>query len=303
MPEGVSMPCRIATLAASTDPADLAVNWARLKKNFDALFVTEASVDALKQTIVELAVRGRLVAQNPAHAGASEVLQRTGAEKLRLAKAGKVGRDKPLRAIDLRSAPFTLPYGWAWARFPEIGIFERGKSRHRPRNDPKLFDPPIYPLVQTGEVARADDLIQEFHSQYSELGLEQSKLWPEGTLCITIAANIADAAILGFDACFPDSVVGFIPCAPITSAKYFLYFMRTAKADLLRFAPSTAQKNINLGILETVLIPLPPIEEMSLIVTKVEELMTLCDELKVLIADAVDTQRHLADVIVEKAAA
>ena len=82
-------------------------------------------------------------------------------------------------------------------------------------------------------------------------------------MCITIAANIADSGILGFDACFPDSVVGLIPSEKNLNSKYFEYFMRTAKENLTKYAPSTAQKNINLGILETVYIPLPPSAEIN----------------------------------------
>ena len=96
----------------------------------------------------------------------------------------------------------------------------------------------------------------------------------------SIAANIADSALLGFDACFPDSVVGFVPFAPIPDARYFEYFMRTAQSNLEQFAPSTAQKNINLGILDELLIPLPPVEEMRRIVEHVEALMGLCDTLE-----------------------
>ena len=126
-------------------------------------------------------------------------------------------------------------------------------------------------------------------------------MWPAGTLCITIAANIADSALLGFDACFPDSVVGFVPCEPLNDTKYFLAFMKTARENLLKFAPATAQKNINLEILESVLIPLPPLKEISRIVAKIDELMVLCDQLKTSIADASLLQQKLADVLIEQA--
>lgn len=293
----------LTTLVSSADAADLAANWARLESNFDTLFTTEASIDAIKQTILDLAVRGKLVEQDARDQAASELLKQTAKGKADLIRQGLAKRDKALPRVDHSSVPFKLPSGWTWARFPELGIFERGKSKHRPRNDPKLFSPGIYPLIQTGEVARATGLITEVHSYYSEVGLAQSKLWKEGTLCITIAANIADAAIMGFDACFPDSVVGFVPAKPISDPSYFLYFIRTAKADLLRFAPSTAQKNINLGILETLVIPLPPLAEQRRIVAKVDALMALCDALKIRLADAAQTQRRLADAVVERAAA
>ncbi|MER9142071.1 restriction endonuclease subunit S [Mesorhizobium sp. M0871] len=291
----------LATLKASRDAKELADNWARIEAHFDTLFVTEDSVDELKQTILQLAVMGRLVPQDPKDEPASELLKKVKVEKAKLVLRRMINKPKLLPSIEDNEKPFTLPKGWMWARFPEVGIFERGKSRHRPRDDPKLFNPGLYPLVQTGEVARANEIINEFHSEYSEEGLEQSKMWPKGTMCITIAANIADTAILGFDACFPDSVVGFIPFAPISNPRFFLHFMKTAKADLLRFAPSTAQKNINLSILESVLVPIPPLEEMERIVGKIDELSAYCNSLKASIRESGATSLTLADAIVAKA--
>jgi type I restriction enzyme S subunit len=277
-------------LTQSPSAADFAASWQRIARHFDTLFTTEASIDALKQTLLQLAVMGKLVPQNLTDEPASELLKRIQAERAKLVAEGKIKKDKPLPEIGEDEKPFELPEGWSWARFPELGVFGRGKSKHRPRNDPSLFNPGIYPLVQTGEVARAGTVIREYHSKYSELGLSQSKLWPQGTLCITIAANIADSAILGFEACFPDSVVGFIPSPLIGDSRYFLAFMKTAREHLLKFAPSTAQKNINLEILESVQIPLPPVSEMHRIVAKVDELMALCDQL----AARIKTARELA---------
>lgn len=177
-----------------------------------------------------------------------------------------------------------------------------GKSKHRPRNDPSLFDPGIYPLIQTGEVSRAGKFITEVHSYYSEVGLAQSRLWPAGTLCITIAANIADSAILSFDACFPDSVVGFIPARRFEDARYFLIFMKTARQRLVDFAPATAQKNINLDVLNSVLIPLPPAAEQRRIVSRVEELQRLCADLRRRLTQARTTQAQLADALVAEVA-
>jgi type I restriction enzyme S subunit len=229
-------------------------------------------------------------------------LQKIRTEKDQLIAHGKIKRDKPLPPITDEEKPFELPQGWEWARFPELGEFGRGKSKHRPRNDPALFNPPIYPVVQTGEVARAKGVIQEYHSKYSEVGLAQSRLWPQGTLCITIAANIADAALLGFDSCFPDSVVGFVPAQTLGNAKYFLAFMETARNDLIRFAPATAQKNINLEILGTLLIPVPPLAEMSRIVTRVNELRSLCADLRLGLNLAQLTQSNLAATLVQATA-
>ncbi len=131
--------------------------------------------------------------------------------------------------------------------------------------------------------------------------MSQSLRWPKGTLCITIAANIADSGILNFDACFPDSVVGFIPVSILGNARYFEYFVRTAKANLLEFAPATAQKNINLEILTQVLIPLPPLAELHRIVAKVDALMALCDQLEASLDAAAATRRRLLGALLAEA--
>lgn len=289
----------LGTLTESTTPEELAANWQRVAEHFDLLMDRPEAVDVLEQTVLQLAVRGLLVPQDPSDEPAAMVLAQIRAHKAQPTSDGRVKRDKPLPAVDMEATPFALPRGWAWARFPELGEFGRGKSKHRPRNDPALFSPPIYPLVQTGEVARAKGTILEFHSKYSELGLAQSRLWPAGTLCITIAANIADAAVLGFDACFPDSVVGFVPASCLGGTTYFQAFLETAKTDLVKFAPATAQKNINLEILESLLVPLPPKSEIERIVARVAELRRLCADLRQRLAASQATQSRLAGALVE----
>ena len=154
--------------------------------------------------------------------------------------------------------PATNPMGWPIKPLGEIGELDRGRSRHRPRNDPTLLGGP-YPLIQTGEVANSGGRIREYVQTYSELGLAQSKMWPAGTLCITIAANIASTGILEFDACFPDSVVGFIP-GPDTTTEYVQFILTRLRDVLERNAPQVAQKNINLKVLRSLVVPVPPIE-------------------------------------------
>jgi type I restriction enzyme, S subunit len=293
----------LGTLTNSETPEALAENWQRVAAHFDLLLDRPEAVDALEQTILQLAVRGLLVPQDPADEPASVLLQKIRTEKERQIAEGKIKRDKPPPAIPAEEEPFSLPHGWVWARFPELGEFGRGKSKHRPRNDPALFNPPIYPLVQTGEVARARHVIQNYHSKYSPFGLAQSKLWPAGTLCITIAANIADAAVLGFDACFPDSVVGFIPSPILDDTGYFLAFMETARTQLVAFAPATAQKNINLEILGSLAIPVPPLGEMRRIVARVDSLRRLCADLRERLTASQATQSHLAEALVASATA
>ncbi|AVT49767.1 restriction endonuclease subunit S [Shewanella baltica] len=276
-------------------------DWQRVAEHFDTLFTTSASIDTLKQTILQLAVMGKLVKQDPNDEPAAKLLERIAKEKVQQIKEGKIKKQKPLPAITDEEKPFELPQGWEWCRLPDLGELARGKSKHRPRNDPKLYQGGNIPLVQTGDVARSSGIIGTYTAQYNEFGLAQSQLWPKGTLCITIAANIADTGILGFDACFPDSVVGYTPFNFSIPTKYFDYFIRTAKSNLERFAPSTAQKNINLEILSQVLVPCPPAQEFQRVVDKVDELMALCDQLKARLADAQTTQLHLTDAIVEQA--
>ena len=160
--------------------------------------------------------------------------------------------------LDLFGDPVVNPKGWQRKKFSEIGALDRGISKHRPRNAPELLGGP-YPLVQTGEVANCDGYIREYHSAYSEVGLRQSKMWPAGTLCITIAANIAKAGILTFDACFPDSIVGFRAedVATVEFVRGWLSFLQKSLEDA---APESAQKNINLALLRNLAVPLPPFE-------------------------------------------
>jgi type I restriction enzyme, S subunit len=267
-------------LLAARDAAEFQTRWQTVSDHFPTLTAAPNQTAKLRQTVLQLAVQGKLTRQDPQDEPAPILLRRICAERERLVKEKRIKRADPLPPINPDETPFALPSGWTWARFPELGEFGRGKSKHRPRNDPTLFSGGKYPLVQTGDVARANGVIKTYTGLYNERGLLQSRMWAAGTLCITIAANIADAAILGFNACFPDSVVGFVPSREIGNAEFFVYFMETAKHQLESFAPSTAQKNINLNILERLLIPLPPLEEQKRIVATVNRLMALCDDLE-----------------------
>ncbi|HDP7470639.1 TPA: restriction endonuclease subunit S [Escherichia coli] len=291
----------LGTLTDSQNAEELAENWTRISEHFDTLFTTEASVDALKQTILQLAVMGKLVPQDPNDEPASELLKRIAQEKAQLVKEGKIKKQKSLPPISDEEKPFELPEGWEWSYLSDIGILARGRSKHRPRNDPTLYADGTIPLVQTGDVARSNGCINTYSALYNQLGLSQSKLWNKGTLCITIAANIADSGILNFDACFPDSVVGFTPYENEIPVLYFHYFMMTIKSTLEKFAPSTAQKNINIDILSQLFFPCPPLEEFHRIVDKVQYLLSVCDVLRAYIQSAQQTQLHLADALTDAA--
>ena len=152
---------------------------------------------------------------------------------------------------------------------PELGELGRGVSKHRPRNAPELLGGK-YPLIQTGEVANAELYITSYENTYSEIGFKQSKMWDAGTLCITIAANIAKTAILTYDACFPDSVVGF-NANEQTNNIFIHYWFSFFQAILEAQAPESAQKNINLKVLSELEVIVPPIEEQMKFVSFVKQ--------------------------------
>lgn len=161
------------------------------------------------------------------------------------------------RFVEMFGDPVKNTMNWEIKPLSELGELNRGVSKARPRNSPELLGGP-YPLIQTGEVANAKTYITSFNSTYSEKGLAQSKMWPKGTLCITIAANIAQTSILTFDACFPDSVVGFIS-RNMTNELFIHYWFSFFQKILDEQAPQVAQKNINLKILSELNVIVPPL--------------------------------------------
>lgn len=185
-----------------------------------------------------------------------------------------------------------LRNGWRKDKLGNLGNLERGRSKHRPRNDPRLFGG-IYPFIQTGDVAEADVYIENHKQTLSEFGLMQSRMFPKGTLCITIAANIGNVAILSYDCCFPDSVVGFTPNEDVES-KYIYYMMSELQKEIEANAPATAQKNINLKILNDIEITIPSVIEQREIIAILDGLYNKKRQVKEKteqIIDAVDMMK------------
>jgi len=182
------------------------------------------------------------------------------------------------RTSSLEAALFEQMFGdredaWPRDKFGNVGSLDRGRSQHRPRDEPSLFGGP-YPFIQTGDVANSSGRITTFTQTYSESGLAQSRLWPAGTLCITIAANIARTGVLALDACFPDSVVGFIPGDRVT-VEYVQAWLRTIQKSLEAEAPQAAQKNINLKTLRELDLVVPPLELQRAFAARVAEVREL----------------------------
>ena len=262
-----------------------------LDAGVSALERARANLRRYRASVLKSAVEGRLTQKwrsaNPDVEPASELLarilreRRQRWEQQQLATYESKGKKPPKNwqskykepaAPDTANLP-QLPEGWCWATLSQVSVLDRGKSRHRPRNAKHLYGGP-YPFVQTGDIRHAETFINEYTQTYSEDGLAQSRMWPIGTLCITIAANIAETAILGIEACFPDSVVGLLSYDGV-SVRYVELFVRTARERLEAYAPATAQKNINLGGLNTVAIPMPPETEQLAIVEMIDEKLSI----------------------------
>ena len=155
---------------------------------------------------------------------------------------------------------------WERVTLDKLGQISRGRSQHRPRNDPALFGG-IYPFIQTADVKSAHLYLTSYSTTYNEKGLMQSKLWHPGTLCITIAANIAETAILGIDACFPDSIMGFIPYEGVSNVKFVKYAFDILQQNCKKISQGTAQDNLSWEKLSTILFPAPSIEVQNKIVS------------------------------------
>ena len=272
-----------------------------LDKGIESLEAARAQLAAYRQSVLKHAFEGRLTAQwrkenqdkletpeqlfarikRERQARYAQQLEEWRATVKAWKASGKSDKkpSRPRNASSLRLSDTEdfaelapLPKGYAYTYLANLGELGRGKSRHRPRNAPHLFGGP-YPFIQTAEVKAADRVIREHSQTYSETGLAQSMLWPRGTLCITIAANIAETAFLGFDSCFPDSVVGFTATESLVLPEYVELFLKSVQTRIESYAPATAQKNINLRTLENLVVPFCSLAEQRVLVSRLEKVL------------------------------
>ena len=162
---------------------------------------------------------------------------------------------------------------WVETTLPEIcKDYGRGKSKHRPRNEPKLYGGP-YPFIQTGDLSGADHILTEHNQTYSDFGLSQSKLWPQGTACVAIVgATVGESAVLDFEACFPDSVIGFVTDELKADGLFVEYLLQAFKELLKERGKGTARDNINMGTFTDQKFPIPPLPTQQAIVEKLDAL-------------------------------
>jgi len=170
-----------------------------------------------------------------------------------------------------------IPQHWQVKKIKYLTEILRGKFTHRPRNDPRFYDG-IYPFIQTGDISNTNKYITTYQQTLNELGLSVSKEFPRGTLVMSIAANIGDLAILDFAACFPDSIVGFVPKEK-NNLNYLYYNFIAMKSEMMKTATLNTQLNLNVERIKNLFTVLPPIAEQEAIASYLDKEISFIDSL------------------------
>ncbi|MCB2381709.1 restriction endonuclease subunit S [Shewanella sp. SR1] len=277
-----------------------AQSWQRVAEYFDTLFTTEASIDTLKQTILQLAVMGKLVEQDENDEPAAKLLERIAAEKAQLIKDGKIKKQKPLPAITDEEKPFELPEGWEWVRFGNIAITRLGKMLDKAKNSGKPLPYLRNTNVQWHKFALDDVKLMKFED--SELDEFRVQV---GDLLICEGGEPGRCAIWSdpdMEIYFQKAIHRARPFGCVMSKYLQLCLTVDAGSGVLdEYFTGATIKHFVGAKLNNYIHSLPPLEEQQRIVTKVDELMALCDQLKAHLTDAQTTQLHLTDAIVEQA--
>jgi len=297
----------LGTLTQSQNAEDFSVNWQRIAAHFDTLFTTDASIDALKQTLLQLAVMGKLVPQDENDEPASELLKRIQAEKAKLIAEGMIKKDKPLPPITEDEKPFDLPKGWEWVRLgnlmPEYqnGASSRGDSDGSPVVVLRLADikDRSISLAEPRELIISPSMIEKYRLSLGDILVVR----------VNGSADLVGGFVVceqNFDGIYCDHFIRMRISQKIFNPKFLALvgasqLVRDRIKDL--FITTAGQKTVNQGHIGSLMIPLLGVAEQNSIVTKVDELMALCDQLKFRITNADRLQQKLADVLVEQAVA
>ncbi|MFM4927106.1 restriction endonuclease subunit S [Aeromonas veronii] len=293
----------LATLTDSTDADELAQNWTRLSSHFDTLFTTEASIEALKQTILQLAVMGKLVPQDPSDEPASTLMERIALEKLRLAEDAVIKRPKASPKISEEEKKFKLPVGWTWGRLDEIF----NVIADCPHSTPKFIDNGYVSLDTS--CFKQGILIKEKFRYVSEetYKARNNRLTPcTGDIVFAREGSVGESVVIpdGLRCCLGQRVMLFRPSAELNP--HFLRLTissQMALSVLLSLHKGIGAKHVNVSDMKSYVIALPPAIEQDRIVAKVDELMTLCNQLKSRLQTNQQTQLALAESLVEGALA
>lgn len=291
----------LATLTSSQNAEELAENWARISQHFDTLFTTEASIDALKQTILQLAVMGKLVPQDPSDEPASELLKRIEQEKAQLVKEGKIKKQKPLPPVSDEEKPFELPEGWEWCKLQRItSKITDGDHKTPPRINEG------YKLLSAKNV-RDGYIDYDNCDHIAEVDYLKSRerCLPEigDLLIVSVGGTIGRSALIKNNADFA-LVRSVAIIKPLLFDSSYLKF--SMDSFLLQKAihenkRGGAQPCLYLSEISNFIFPMPPKNEQHRIVSKVEHLFSICDHLKSCLQSTQQTQLHLADALTDAA--
>ena len=278
----------LGTLTDSTTPEELAANWQRVAAHFDLLLDRPEAVDALEQTILQLAVRGLLVPQDPSDEPASVLLQRIRAEKDRLIAEGKIKRDKALPPITDEEKPFELPEGWEWVRFGDASVNRDAErvpvSSTDRENREKLYD--YYGA--SGVIDKIDGFL--FDKTLLLIGEDGANLLNRST----------PIAFLAHGKYWVNNHAHVIDTTERGLLDYLALFINAISLE--PYVTGTAQPKMNQAKLNSIPVALPSLAEQSRIVARVEELRQLCNDLRQRLTASRTTQSHLAEALVEEAA-
>ncbi|MBH1891972.1 restriction endonuclease subunit S [Serratia marcescens] len=288
----------LATLTDSQNAEDLAENWARISQHFDTLFTTEASIDALKQTILQLAVMGKLVPQDPNDEPASELLKRIEQEKVQLVKEGKIKRHSPVEPL---GEPTVLPRSWLNIVVQDFADIRLGSTPNR--SEKKYWNGDI-PWVSSGEVA--NEVILDTREKITSDGFKNSStsMIPAGSLLMAIIGQgktRGQTAILGIDACTNQNVAAFVFNRVFVDPEFVWIWAKSKYFSHRGDGHGGAQPALNGKKVRSFIFPLAPIKEQRRIVSEVKRLNDTCDTLKSRLQSAQQTQLHLADALTDAA--
>ncbi|HBV8783032.1 restriction endonuclease subunit S [Klebsiella pneumoniae] len=296
----------LTTLTDSQNADELAENWARISKHFDTLFTTEASIDALKQTILQLAVMGKLVPQDPNDEPASELLKRIAQEKAQLVKDGKIKKQKPLPPISDEEKPFELPEGWEWCKFGLISEFINGD---RGSNYPNKNEYVVHgiPWINTGHIEKNGTLSitdMNFITEKKFNELRSGKI-QSGDLvyCLRGATFGKTAFVKPYESgAIASSLMIIRPFIREMGEYIYNYLISPfGRSQIFRFDNGSAQPNLSANSVMLYAFACPPLQEQFRIHKKITELFHICDNLKLQTQSAQQTQLHLANALTDAA--
>lgn len=289
----------------SANATELANNWARLAEHFDTLFTTEQSIDKLKQTILQLAVMGRLVEQDAGNESATELLTSIERRKQELMKAKKIKLPKKLPAITLEEAIFEIPRNWQWIKFGELGLFINGdRSKNYPNKEEYVERGVAW--INTGHIEPDGTLTRNhmhFITREKYDSLRSGKIEPTDLVYCLRGATFGKTAFVApyEEGAIASSLMIVRPYLPAMLSYIYRYLTSPfGRSQIFRFDNGSAQPNLSANSVMMYAFPLPPLEEQHRIVQKVDELMALCDHLKERLTQASETRCQLAGTVVEQ---